>query len=181
MHSRSIAGAVEQRGVGGYDISWVLVPNFCFPVMSIDLEWSKLDSSLSSHLVSLLNRQLASAPRPSFIGPVQVTSLDFGSTPPDIELVDLRDIYRDFTEDDDSSVSSSEPVKVSEGPGEENDDEPYEWISRRAAGRGQDLFADGFYRPNVYSGHGRMDMFSSTPSLGGMNMPGLAGFRPTFS
>src|ERR1700733_9487449 len=99
--------------------------------MSIDLNWDKLGLSLSSSLVDILNRQLASTTRPSFVGPVEVTSLDFGSTPPDLELIDLRDIYRDFLEDDeDGDDEDCDPVKVSEGA---EDDEPFEWVSRRAA------------------------------------------------
>ncbi|KAF8891389.1 hypothetical protein BD779DRAFT_1784780 [Infundibulicybe gibba] len=91
-----------------------------YPAMSIDLEWSKLDSSLSSYLVDVLNRQLANTTRPSFIGPVEVTSLDFGSVAPDVELVNLRDIYRDFLEDDEQ-----EPVKVIAGP---DDADGFEWF-----------------------------------------------------
>ncbi|KAJ6502001.1 hypothetical protein C8R45DRAFT_1051199 [Mycena sanguinolenta] len=129
--------------------------------MSIDLDWGKLDASLASSLVDLLNRQLASTPRPSFIGPVEVTSLDFGSAPPDVELVDLRDIYRDFLEDDESE-SGAEPVKVTEGA---EDDDGFEWVSRRAAGREEAL---GYHHlpPHVrYGRPGAVDMFSSTPSL----------------
>ncbi len=58
--------------------------------MSIDLEWIKLDATLASYLVDVLNRQLGNAERPSFIGPIEVTSLEFGSVAPDVELVDLR-------------------------------------------------------------------------------------------
>ncbi|KAF8205613.1 hypothetical protein K438DRAFT_1818115 [Mycena galopus ATCC 62051] len=122
--------------------------------MSIDLDWGKLDTSLSSSLVDLLNRQLASTPRPSFIGPVEVTSLDFGSAPPDVELVDLRDIYRDFLEDDESE-SGGEPVKVTEGA---EDDDGFEWVEE----------ALGYHHlpPHVrYGRPGTVDMFSSTPSL----------------
>ncbi|KAJ6490705.1 hypothetical protein C8R47DRAFT_1123289 [Mycena vitilis] len=129
--------------------------------MSIDLDWGKLDASLSSLLVDLLNRQLASTPRPSFIGPVEVTSLDFGSASPDVELVDLRDIYRDFLEDDESE-SGGEPVKVTEGA---EDDDGFEWVSRRAAGREEAL---GYHHlpPHVrYGRPGTVDMFASTPSL----------------
>lgn len=154
--------------------------------MSIDLDWGKLDSSLSSYLVDVLNRQLASTPRPSFIGPVEVTSLEFGSVSPDIELVDLRDIYRDFLEDDDSSDSSErEPVKVTEGAEEEDDDEGFEWVSRRAAayqhlpphirygygGRGSGP-ADMFAASNP-SFHSPPDMWNS-----GINIPSLVDFRP---
>ena len=103
--------------------------------MSIDLEWNKLDSSLAVYLVEVLNRQLSSAERPSFIGPVEVTSLDFGSTAPDVELVDLRDIYRDFLEDDDGDFDRG-PVKVTEGA---EDEEGFEWVSRRAGGREEGL------------------------------------------
>ncbi|KAK7019490.1 mitochondrial distribution and morphology protein 12 [Favolaschia claudopus] len=130
--------------------------------MSIDLDWGKLDASLSSSLVDLLNRQLTNTPRPSFIGPVEVTSLDFGSTSPDVELVDLRDIYRDFLEDDESE-SAGEPVKVTEGA--EDEDDGFEWVSRRAAGREEAL---GYHHlpPHVrYGRPGTVDMFSSTPSL----------------
>ncbi|KAJ3506432.1 hypothetical protein NLJ89_g6873 [Agrocybe chaxingu] len=102
--------------------------------MSIDLEWAKLDSSLASYLVEILNRQLSNVERPSFIGPVEVTSLEFGSTSPDVELVDLRDIYRDFLEDDDDSDRG--PVKVTEGA---EDDEGFEWVSRRVTGHEESL------------------------------------------
>ena len=89
--------------------------------MSIDLEWGKLNSSLSSYLVEVLNKQLADTPRPSFVGAIEVTSLDFGSASPEVELVDLRDIYRDFLEDDEDE---HRPVKVT------GDDDSVEWVSR---------------------------------------------------
>ncbi|KAF7363949.1 Mitochondrial distribution and morphology protein 12 [Mycena sanguinolenta] len=113
--------------------------------MSIDLDWGKLDASLASSLVDLLNRQLSSTPRPSFIGPVEVTSLDFGSASPDVEL-----------------NLGGEPVKVTEGA---EDDDGFEWVSRRAAGREEAL---GYHHlpPHVrYGRPGAVDMFSSTPSL----------------
>ncbi|KAG2103952.1 hypothetical protein BD769DRAFT_1654766 [Suillus cothurnatus] len=92
--------------------------------MSIELEWQKLNSSLATTLVDILNRQLTTTQRPSFIGPIEISSLDFGTVPPDVELVDLRDIYRDFLEDSDSD-SNSEPdhenVKVTEGAGDDDD------------------------------------------------------------
>ncbi|KAK0463618.1 mitochondrial distribution and morphology protein 12 [Desarmillaria tabescens] len=98
--------------------------------MSIDLEWDKLDSSLSTKLVEILNRQLSSTSRPSFIGPVEVTSLEFGSTAPDVELVDLRDIYRDFLEDNEEE---KDPVKVTEGG---DDDDEFEWVSATGSAQG---------------------------------------------
>ena len=119
--------------------------------MSIDLEWTKLDASLATYLVDVLNRQLTSAERPSFIGPVEVTSLDFGSASPDVELVDLREIYRDFLEDDDDLDRG--PVKVSE------DEEAFEWVSRRAVGREEGL-AYQHLPPHIrYGRSGPTDLF----------------------
>ncbi|KAF7295615.1 Mitochondrial distribution and morphology protein 12 [Mycena indigotica] len=148
--------------------------------MSIDLDWDKLDDSLAHSLVDLLNRQLKSTPRPSFIGPVEVTSLDFGSAAPDVELVDLRDIHRDFLEDDDSE-SGGEPVKVTEGG---DDDDGFEWVSRRAANHGDAL---GYHHLPPHVRPGGVDMFASTPSLrttpdiwnGGMNS--LPSLGPVYS
>src|ERR1700733_657537 len=158
--------------------------------MSIDLNWDKLGLSLSSSLVDILNRQLASTARPSFIGPVEVTSLDFGSTAPDVELVDLRDIYRDFLEDDEDEDEDEDPVKVTEGA---EDDEAFEWVSRRAAGRAaiSDELGPAYHHLPPHIRYGRspsVDLFSSTPALhtprdlcsGGMSLPNLGDFRQTY-
>ena len=69
--------------------------------MSIDLDWNKLDASFASSFIDAFNIQLQNVLRPSFIGPIEITSFDFGSQPPDVELIDMRDIYRDFLDDDD--------------------------------------------------------------------------------
>ncbi|EGN95694.1 hypothetical protein SERLA73DRAFT_113385 [Serpula lacrymans var. lacrymans S7.3] len=165
--------------------------------MSIDLEWHKLDATLASSLIDALNRQLTTTTRPSFIGPVEVTSLDFGSASPDVELIDLRDIHPDFLEDDDdddgSSSDHSDPVKVTEGV-YGDDDDGFEWVSRRAArkGVGDDGPAYHHLPPHIRYGRGpSVDLFSSTPALhsgmqrdiwsGGamhMSVPSLGDFRP---
>ena len=131
--------------------------------MSIDLEWVKLDASLASYLVDVLNRQLGSAERPSFIGPIQVTSLDFGSAAPDVQLVDLRDIYRDFLEDDEDE-SDGGPVKVTEGA---EDEDGFEWVSRRAPIRDENI-AFQHLPPHMRYGRpgpGPTDLYASMPSL----------------
>ena len=134
--------------------------------MSIDLEWHKLDSSLAKTLVDLLNRQLTHTQRPSFIGPVEITGLDFGTNAPDVELVDLRDIHRDFLEDDSDAESEQDNVKVTEGAEEEEDG--FEWVSRRASRRGlaEDTLAYHHLPPHIRYGRGpAMDVFASTPAL----------------
>lgn len=100
--------------------------------MSIDLDWDSLDQSLAESLICLLNRQLQSASRPSFIGPVEVISLDFGTTPPDIEIVDVRDVYRDFAEYDEKSDPEHDEDNISP-PHDADSDEDFEWVSRRKA------------------------------------------------
>ncbi|KDQ10189.1 hypothetical protein BOTBODRAFT_36466 [Botryobasidium botryosum FD-172 SS1] len=77
--------------------------------MSIDLDWASLSPIFCDRLVSLLNTHLSTANRPSFIGPINVTSLSLGSSSPDVEVVDVRDIYRDFLEDDELSDSDDFP------------------------------------------------------------------------
>ena len=121
--------------------------------MSIDLDWTNLDASFASSLIDVLNRQLQSTPRPSFIGPIEITSFDFGSQPPEVELVDLRDIYRDFLEDDngdgdadaaaddyenniDAAGGFARYSLAGQGRRDSKDDEEYEWVSRKSARRG---------------------------------------------
>ncbi|KAL0573928.1 Mitochondrial distribution and morphology protein 12 [Marasmius crinis-equi] len=137
--------------------------------MSIDLEWGKLDSSLSSKLVDILNKQLSTTTRPSFIGPVEVTGLEFGTAAPDIELVDLRDIYRDFLEDDEEEDEDRGPVKVTEGVDE--DEDGFEWVSRKAARLEEGLSQQEQLPPHLrfMRRSNPMDMFASTPNLPTVN------------
>ncbi|KAH7889482.1 hypothetical protein F5I97DRAFT_1948056 [Phlebopus sp. FC_14] len=161
--------------------------------MSIDLEWHKLDSSLAKTVVDILNRQLANTQRPSFIGPVEITGLEFGTNVPDIELVDLRDIHRDFLEDDSDVESEQDNTKATEGA--EEDEDGFEWVSRKAARRGlaEETLAYHHLPPHIRYGRGPAgDLFASAPALhpgssrdvwssGVMNasMPSLGDFRPT--
>ena len=135
--------------------------------MSLDLAWDKLDGILAQRLVDMLNKQLASIQRPSFIGPVEVTGLDFGTVCPDIEIVDMRDIYRDFLEDDESSDG-----KDSSDNGVAHGDEDYEWVSRRDA----DLHRAAAFENHIPPHRS----FGIPPGPGGMTMsvPDLADMRP---
>lgn len=154
-------------------------------VMSIDLDWSNLDASFASSLIDVLNRQLQSTPRPSFIGPIEITSFDFGSQPPVVELVDLRDIYRDFLEDDNDEEDNDDYENNIDAAGDfsrysagqagqvqgrrDKDDEEYEWVSRRSARRGMAMeeTAPMYYHhlpPHVrYAGGPASDVYSAPP------------------
>ncbi|KAH9001375.1 hypothetical protein EDB92DRAFT_1787985 [Lactarius akahatsu] len=152
--------------------------------MSIDLDWNKLDSSLASSLIVILNRQLQSATRPSFIGPVEVTSFDFGSQPPEIELVDLRDIYRDFLEDDDDNDGDAEGnIDAERDPAgrTHDEDDDFEWVSRRSAGRGMAEEAPMYHHlpPHVRYGRGpASEMFTSPTSASSSFAPTGSAWNP---
>ncbi|KAF8582312.1 hypothetical protein K439DRAFT_1647638 [Ramaria rubella] len=136
--------------------------------MSIDLEWDSLfQSSLASNLVDVLNRHLSTTPRPSFIGPITVRSLDFGSAPPDVEVVDIRDVYRDFLEDDDI-----EPDAPTAGPQQDrtgDDVEGFEWVSRKGVGKAIAAEAPAYHHlpPHIRYGRGP----STDPFSGGTGSP----------
>ena len=78
--------------------------------MSVDLDWDNLTSELANSLVEILSRQLSSATRPSFIGPIEVVSFEFGNVPPDVEIIDIRNIHPDFLEDDEEQDGNGDPV-----------------------------------------------------------------------
>lgn len=76
--------------------------------MSVDLDWDNLTSELANSLVEILNRQLSSATRPSFIGPIEVLSFEFGNVPPEVELIDIRNVHPDFLEDDEDQAADGD-------------------------------------------------------------------------
>lgn len=145
--------------------------------MSIDLDWTKLDASFASSLINVLNRQLCNTPRPSFIGPIEITSFDFGSQPPDIELVDLRDIYRDFLEDDEGNIDAEkDPVRSVGGQGPDDEADEFEWVSRRSGMAEETPMYYHHLPPHVrYAPGPASDVFPSpSPSVG----PPLGGSPP---
>ena len=160
--------------------------------MSVDLDWDNLTSELANSLVEILNRQLSSAARPSFIGPVEVVSFEFGNVPPDVEVIDIRNIHPDFLEDDEEQDGDDDPVPgnrpippthqdqphhpergyasqppepVEEGSIEMDDN--FEWVPRKALrGKGLDLPP---YPPHPLS-HLPGGMSRASPRIGVMEM-----------
>lgn len=123
-----------------------------------------LDSkSLTTHLISVLNTQLSSASRPSFIGPIEITNLDFGSNAPDIEIKDIRDVWRAFDEDDDDDEEEEDEGVQPEREAEY--EEEYQFDSRRASGRSSD-FNHGHVNGHGH-GHGNGQQYDALMSPGG--------------
>jgi len=165
--------------------------------MSVDLDWDNLTSELANSLVEILNRQLSSAARPSFIGPVEVVSFEFGNVPPDVEVIDIRNVHPDFLEDDEEQDVEDDPVPGDRSAPPIRQDQPhqpehgyasrppepveeelgevadnFEWVPRKAVrGKGSD---DGYRSPypshplsHLPGGVGR-----ASPRTGAMDMFG---------
>ncbi|EPQ26604.1 uncharacterized protein PFL1_05925 [Pseudozyma flocculosa PF-1] len=79
--------------------------------MSLDLDWTLLDSELSTRLLSTLNRALESggSKRPSFLGDIAITSLEFGAHPPDVSIRHVGDVWTDFVTHDDVPAIAAVP------------------------------------------------------------------------
>lgn len=82
--------------------------------MSFTIYWEKLDRKVAQSVQTQLNSFFASLDndsRPGFLGDISVESLDFGSVPPYLEIVDLTEPYPEFylaTEDDVSSIQQQQ-------------------------------------------------------------------------
>ncbi|CDZ97407.1 mitochondrial inheritance component mdm12 [Phaffia rhodozyma] len=78
--------------------------------MSVEIDYALLasDPVLTSSLVSALNKSLAGVALPSFLGPISVTSFDFGTEGPDVEIVGLTDVYQEFLDIEDEEEEEDE-------------------------------------------------------------------------
>jgi distribution and morphology protein 12 len=92
--------------------------------MSVEIDWNLLSHSasgetLADKLLAALNKQLDSATRPSYLGPIQVTEFDFGTVGPDLEIRDVGDVWRVFEENDAESEdehADQHPIPHTTGP-----------------------------------------------------------------
>jgi distribution and morphology protein 12 len=77
--------------------------------MSLDINWTVLRQSMEDlNLQQVLNSQFASIERPDFLGPLDVTYIDFGTIPPEMEIVNITDPLQEFYYDDMDSMESSD-------------------------------------------------------------------------
>lgn len=77
--------------------------------MSLDLSWSLLDDEFVSGLVEKLNRSLTEAKRPDYIGPITVSNLVLGSDAPEIDIVDVGDVWPAFLQRTEASEVDPRP------------------------------------------------------------------------
>ena len=165
--------------------------------MSVDLDWDNLTSELANSLVEIINRQLTSVTRPSFIGPVEVLSFEFGNVPPEVEVIDIRNIHPDFLEDDEEQDEEDGPVPSDRPAPPTRQDQPhqpehdfaspppepvdeglsevennFEWVSRKALrGKGLDDGSHPPYPPHPLS-HLPGGVGRASPRTGVMDMFG---------
>lgn len=83
-----------------------MVLSIFFEEMSIEIDWPSLSPLLAKTLTDQLNRILPSVPLPSFLDPIIIQSVEFGDSPPDIQLIDIRDISKAFSDADIRAQSS---------------------------------------------------------------------------
>ncbi|CAJ0762973.1 3640_t:CDS:10 [Entrophospora sp. SA101] len=67
--------------------------------MSFDIFWEKLDSEVANKVQTILNNHFRNNTinnKPSFIGDIEISDLDFGTIPPLIEVIDITDPFPEF-------------------------------------------------------------------------------------
>ncbi|WWC59150.1 uncharacterized protein I303_101698 [Kwoniella dejecticola CBS 10117] len=117
-----------------------------FATDTFEPDQSGIRDELSESLITLLNEQLQTAKRPSFIGPITVTSFSFGDLGPDLEIKDIRDVWRVFDQGDEEGDEIAEEAEREErrkemeeeerrkmervGVYSELDEERYEYITK---------------------------------------------------
>ncbi|KAJ3070953.1 Mitochondrial distribution and morphology protein 12 [Podochytrium sp. JEL0797] len=80
--------------------------------MSFDIQWDKLrDGELAQQLQDWINERLEEMDdrRPSFLGKLSVTDLDFGSIPPVVAIQDITNVIDEFYLPDDVDIFSQTP------------------------------------------------------------------------
>ncbi|BGP26957.1 mitochondrial inheritance component mdm12 [Rhodotorula toruloides] len=116
--------------------------------MSIELDWSLVDATLTQSATAFLTNAFDAAPRPDFLGPLSVTTFSFGDTEPQVELLDIRDVQKEFLavedgEEDELVVSrpgglaglrtaTPDAGGLLHGPGVSPSESPDEHFPRRA-------------------------------------------------
>lgn len=125
--------------------------------------------TLTNHLISVLNTQLASTKRPSFIGTIEITQFDFGSTAPEVEIKDIRDVWRAFDEDDEEEAEGFEEEEIlRDDRGDyEHDGQQYGYDSRRASGRSSEVFHPHHqqYQQQPHMGNGHRNRIGDGQSI----------------
>ncbi|EER38159.1 mitochondrial inheritance component mdm12 [Histoplasma capsulatum H143] len=123
-------------------------------VMSIDIDWERATSGpdgelLAERIRSFIHDKFQQIVLPRFIRSVQVTSFNFGTIPPELEIRDLSDPFPDFYEDDDENFSdSSEEGSPTREPVDRYGNRVDSWQANSPGGPGGQMYGRvGFNQP----------------------------------
>lgn len=89
--------------------------------MSIDLDWAQLDDELCSRALQGINEALSTCKKPNFLGDIRATSFSLGRVSPQLEIVEIRDVFEEFLhvehedEEDDMGMMDEEEEEYEEG------------------------------------------------------------------
>ncbi|RUS28436.1 hypothetical protein BC938DRAFT_481894 [Jimgerdemannia flammicorona] len=87
--------------------------------MSFDIDWAKLDKSVARQVQDILNDNFRRATKPSYIGELRITELDWGTVRPNspnsglnVEITSIGDPFPEFyLPDSDDEPEDDEPVR----------------------------------------------------------------------
>ena len=74
--------------------------------MSIELDWSLVTQELADRLCARLNGLLDGAELPSYLGSTHIDALELGTDAPEIQILHIGDVWREFRE---AAASASRP------------------------------------------------------------------------
>lgn len=66
--------------------------------MSLELDWSGVTQGLADRLRERLNGLLSTLELPSYVGPIHIHTLEIGADAPEVEVVHVGDVWREFRE-----------------------------------------------------------------------------------
>lgn len=95
--------------------------------MSIDLDWSLLDEELCARALEGINEALSTCKKPNFLGDIKATSFSLGRMGPQLEIVEIRDVFEEFlhVEHEDDEEEEQEELLDGEDEGDGYDDDAY--------------------------------------------------------
>ncbi|KAJ3220510.1 Mitochondrial distribution and morphology protein 12 [Clydaea vesicula] len=101
--------------------------------MSFDINWNLLDDKIADSLKEFLNNHLKDLETPEFLGPIRVSTFEFGSEPPSVIIKDITEPLTEFYLSD-NEVEHREIGNNSNDKGWEDQEKPENFNSYSSKG-----------------------------------------------